>query len=396
MKLSYFPQIKVIHTSTIFHGQLYIQLANWLLIIGTILVASIYNNVIETPATQSCIEVLIAYQTTSLGNAYGVCVMFFTFFDTCMVSMVATFVWRISPFLVFLPWLSTACMDRSYLSAALTKVPAGAWFTIALAGVLAIAFLLLRFGKEQQWLAEAEDRFPSGYFIRRGSDDQMKLTDRFGGTALTTTKGLGIFFDKAGENTPIVYSQFVLKLTSMPEVIVFFHLRPLESPSVPMEDRYAVSQLAIPNCYRLVVRYEYNDEINTPDLGNTITDQIRTYLKDRTFDGRSDEEKAASSFVTKTSQSHSGAQSTGPGESENHTIGGVGGAGRMNTLENAYAHGVICITGKEQIKVRKSANYARTVALWLFVWLRENTRAKITSLRLQADRIIEVGFVKDI
>ena len=45
MKLSYFPQLKVIHTSKIFHGQLYIPLANWLLMVGTILVASIYNNV---------------------------------------------------------------------------------------------------------------------------------------------------------------------------------------------------------------------------------------------------------------------------------------------------------------------------------------------------------------
>lgn len=45
MKLSYFPQIKVVHTSKIFHGQLYVPLVNWLLMIGTILVAAIYNNV---------------------------------------------------------------------------------------------------------------------------------------------------------------------------------------------------------------------------------------------------------------------------------------------------------------------------------------------------------------
>lgn len=62
MKLSYFPQIKVVHTSETFHGQLYVPVANILLCIGTILVASIYNN------------------TTSLGNAYGTCVMFVTFF----------------------------------------------------------------------------------------------------------------------------------------------------------------------------------------------------------------------------------------------------------------------------------------------------------------------------
>lgn len=39
------PQITVIHTSRIFHGQLYIPVVNWLMMIGTIMVASIFNNV---------------------------------------------------------------------------------------------------------------------------------------------------------------------------------------------------------------------------------------------------------------------------------------------------------------------------------------------------------------
>lgn len=45
MKLSYFPQIKVVHTSKTFHGQLYVPMVNWLLMTGTVLVASIFNNV---------------------------------------------------------------------------------------------------------------------------------------------------------------------------------------------------------------------------------------------------------------------------------------------------------------------------------------------------------------
>jgi KUP system potassium uptake protein len=86
-------------------------------------------------------------------------------------------------------------------------------------------------------------------------DGLMRLADRYDGTPVSTTRGLGIFFDKAGETTPIVFTQFVLKLTAMPEVCVFFHLGPLETPSVAPENRHAVSRLAIPNCYRLVVRY---------------------------------------------------------------------------------------------------------------------------------------------
>jgi KUP system potassium uptake protein len=45
MKLSYFPQVRVYHVSKIFHGQVYIPIANWLMMIGTIIVTAVYNNV---------------------------------------------------------------------------------------------------------------------------------------------------------------------------------------------------------------------------------------------------------------------------------------------------------------------------------------------------------------
>ncbi|KAH7111009.1 potassium transporter-domain-containing protein [Dactylonectria estremocensis] len=66
MKLSYCPQMKVVHTSEKLHGQVYVPFLNWLLMLGTILVTAVYNN------------------TTSLVHAYGVCVIFVTFFDTLM------------------------------------------------------------------------------------------------------------------------------------------------------------------------------------------------------------------------------------------------------------------------------------------------------------------------
>ncbi|PYI13220.1 potassium transporter 5 [Aspergillus violaceofuscus CBS 115571] len=372
MKLSYFPQIKVVHTSDVFHGQLYIPVVNWLLMVGTILVASIYNN------------------TTSLGNAYGVCVIFVTFFDTCMVSMVAIFVWRISPIIVFIPWLAIACFDGAYLSSALTKVPTGAWFTLALATILALVFLLWRFGKEQQWFAEAEDRFPTSHFVTKGPEGRMRLTDRFNGVPLSTNPGVGIFFDKAGETTPIVFSQFVLKLTSMPEVIVFFHLRPLEAPSVPVEDRYTVSRLAIPNCYRLVVRYGYNDEIMTPNLANTITDQVRRYLIDS---GHSMELDG----VAMSGQRSPSTESQGESRSEAAQSSSlVRYNDPLNKLERACAHNILYITGKEQMRIKKGTNLFRGLVLWIFLWIRDNTRAKIASLGLEAERVIEVGFLKDI
>jgi KUP system potassium uptake protein len=45
MHSSYFPQIKATYTSTAFHGQVYIPLANWIMMIGTVIVTAVYSNV---------------------------------------------------------------------------------------------------------------------------------------------------------------------------------------------------------------------------------------------------------------------------------------------------------------------------------------------------------------
>lgn len=48
------------------------------------------------------------------------------------------------------------------------------------------------------------------------------------------------------------------------------------------------------------------------------------------------------------------------------------------------------------MKIRTSAPWQRRVVLSIFLWIRDNTRAKIANLRLAMDRVVEVGFVKDI
>jgi KUP system potassium uptake protein len=397
MKLSYFPQIKIVHTSTTYHGQIYVPSVNWLLMIGTVLVAAIYNN------------------TTSLGNAYGMCVMFVTFFDTCMVTLVAILVWRVPPYLVFLPWLVVISFDGAFLSSALTKVPDGAWFTLLLASILASIFILWRFGKEQQWFAEASDRFPTTHFVKTSQDGALHLTEQFGNKPIGLLEGFGIFFDKAGETTPIVFSQFIRKLAALPQVIVFFHLRPLDQPFVAPEDRYSVSRLAVPNCYRLVVRHGYMDEIVTPDLASLIFEKIRTHVVKRALepegkepstitladtarpiadlrhlDDRSVESKKAVDInVTGQCNNVNTAEISTP----SHNLTALS---RLETLEHAYNHEVIYIIGKGQMKVSPGTHIMRRFFIKAFLFIRDSTRPKIASLDIPMDKVVEVGFVKDI
>ena len=107
-----------------------------------------------------------------------------------MVSLVALIIWRLNPFLVFSVFMAFAALDGAYLSAALTKIPQGAWFTLVLACVLSSVFILWRFGKENQWRAEASDRFKPSHLVMKTEDGHLQLTPAFGGGTLTNIKGL--------------------------------------------------------------------------------------------------------------------------------------------------------------------------------------------------------------
>ncbi|KAK7752187.1 hypothetical protein SLS62_005931 [Diatrype stigma] len=444
---------RIVHTSSRFHGQLYVPFLNWVLMCLAILVTAVYSN------------------TTRLGNAYGVCVMFVTFFDTCMVTLASLIVWRFSPFLVFIPWLFFATVDGLYLSSALTKVPDGAWFTITISGILACIFLLWRFGKENQWRAEAEDRFRPSELITRDSsisrtssaaaaaaatttegsgdhqghdrddddDDhpaKLRLTARWGGDGLSRIRGFGIYFDKTGINTPAVFAQFVRKIGAVPDATVFFHLHPVEAPSVADADRYAISRLgsSIPGCYRLVVRHGFMDEVITPDLAALIYEQVRGYIvrqavvEDGNSGGGADEmegeeeevnsssrgEKDTSSASvsanipsTATSTVHFGSGDSTNGKQRKNNNNTNNSAvpielrdravrRELAKLDRAYASKVMYLVGKEQMKIKVGASLFRTVLLASFLWIRDNTRAKIANLRLAMDRVVEVGFVKEI
>ncbi|CAG8949569.1 hypothetical protein HYFRA_00007802 [Hymenoscyphus fraxineus] len=375
MKLSYFPQIKVVHTSKIFHGQLYVPLVNWLLMIGSVAAAGIANN------------------TTTLGNAYGVCVMFVTFFDSCMVGLAALIVWRRSPYLVFFPWLVIACLDGLYLSSSLVKVPEGAWFTLILSAILTGILILWRFGKEQQWEAEASDRFPTSHLVRANENGYLRLTDAFGGETLSTIKGLGIFFDKAGETTPLVFSQFLGKLVAAPDVMVFFHLRPLETPSVAPDERYSVSRLAIPNCYRLIVRHGYMDEVITPDLASLICTQLRSFILKSSLPNPDRPISFEPSVTPPSATSDTLPEKLDKSEQDkkDQKI-----SQDLKMLEQAYDQRVLYIIGKEQMKIRHGSGWWRRGTLSAFLWMRENTRSKIANLRVETERVVEVGFVKEV
>lgn len=48
------------------------------------------------------------------------------------------------------------------------------------------------------------------------------------------------------------------------------------------------------------------------------------------------------------------------------------------------------------MKIRHDSGWLRRGTLSAFLWMRENTRSKIANLRVETERVVEVGFVKEV
>ncbi|KAG2174363.1 hypothetical protein INT43_004386, partial [Umbelopsis isabellina] len=246
MSLSNFPQLKVIHTSDNFHGQIYIPAANWLLMIGTVVITAAFPN------------------TTSLGNAYGACVTFVTLITTTLVTIVSIVVWKWNILLSILFFLIFGFIDGAYLSATLLKVPQGAWVTIAIAAAISLVMIIWHTGKHKQWEYEAplaqdiSDQIVADV-VRQNGSEKVVLSLKKTQERLENLNGLAIVFDSAGFGLPPVFSHFTGAFAAAPDITIFLHIRNLPQPTVPLNERMVVFRLDIPKMYRVVIRRGYKD-----------------------------------------------------------------------------------------------------------------------------------------
>jgi KUP system potassium uptake protein len=355
-----------------------------------------------------------------------------TFITTNLVALVALIVWRTNTFLVFAVWLPLITLDGLYLSSALTKVPEGAWFTLLLAMLLASFFSLWRYGKEKQWTTEAKHQAQLSGLVVYSSNNlasqtttttttnsnvntkkSFHLSWRHGGGELTTIKGMGIFFDKSGTDThvPQVYEHFITKLEAQMQVVVFLHLRALSEPHVHEHDRYTVARTTLPNVYRMTIRYGYVDRVVTPDLGRLVYDHVRLAIVRGTVMHRAAPYTVMSNTViapddktidldpnTATMTTFAADCEVGSAVASNTTshATALATSQRLRALDEAFALQTMYLVGKQQLRVFENTAFVKRVLLSAFLWVRENSRAKVAQLDVPVEKLIEVGFVGDI
>ncbi|CAI9111068.1 OLC1v1011203C1 [Oldenlandia corymbosa var. corymbosa] len=230
--LGFFPRVKIVHTSSKVHGQIYIPEINWILML-------------------LCLAVTIGFRDTKhISNASGLAVITVMLVTTCLMSLVIVLCWRRSILLAFCFTLFFGSIEALYFSASLIKFLDGAWVPIALSFIFFMVMYVWQYGMKRKYEFDVENKVSIPWLLGLGSN-----------LGIVRVRGIGLIHTELVSGVPAVFSHFVTNLPAFHQVVVFFCIKSVPVPHVRPGERFLVGRVG-PKEYRLyrcIARYGYRD-----------------------------------------------------------------------------------------------------------------------------------------
>ncbi|KAL5723662.1 Potassium transporter 8 [Ranunculus cassubicifolius] len=252
--LGCFPRVKIVHTSSKMHGQIYIPEINWILMF-------------------LCLAVTIGFRDTNrLGNASGLAVITVMLVTTCLMSLVIVLCWHQSIFLAvgFIFFFGT--IEALYFTASLVKFREGAWVPIALGFIFLVVMYIWHYGTIKKYEFDVQNKVSINWLLSLGPS-----------LGIVRVRGIGLLHTELVSGIPATFSHFVTNLPAFHQVLVFLCIKSVPIPFVRPEERFLVGRIGPRKCriYRCIVRYGYHDvhkddEEFEKDLVCSIAEFIRT------------------------------------------------------------------------------------------------------------------------
>lgn len=230
--LGCFPKVKIVHTSSKVHGQIYIPEINWILML-------------------LCLAVTIGFRDTKrMGNASGLAVITVMLVTTCLMSLIIVLCWHQSVFLAICFIVFFGTIEALYFSASLIKFTEGAWVPVALSAVFLIVMHVWHYGTLKKYEFDLQNKVSINWLLSLGPS-----------LGIVRVRGIGLVHTELVSGIPAIFSHFVTNLPAFHQVLVFLCIKRVPVPYVRPEERFLVGHIG-PKEYRLyrcIVRYGYRD-----------------------------------------------------------------------------------------------------------------------------------------
>ncbi len=231
------PLVRIVPTSSDEAGQIYVPVANWLLMTGTLLVVVMFKT------------------SDNLAAAYGIAVSGTMLATTILLYRVAIMRWNWSP-AVAIPVIALfGAVDTIFLASNSLKIVEGGWFPLVVGAVIATSMVAWRKGTSLVRHKLQEMSMPLHEFIAH-------IDEHVVGRA----PGMGVWLTKVAHGASPMLLHHVKHNAVMHETVVLMSFIPDRRPRVPFGQRHSIRRLGH-GFYRVEVRLGF---MQTPDVPLTL------------------------------------------------------------------------------------------------------------------------------
>jgi KUP system potassium uptake protein len=234
IQLGFLPRMRVLHTASQEKGQIYMPMVNWLLAAGTLCAVVMFGS------------------ADALGGAYGIAVSMLMAVTTVLAALVAL-QWGYNPLLVTVVNGSLLIVELVFVAANATKLLAGGWFPLLMAGV--VAFLMLTWRTGYQLLEQQRSR------MRQREDE---FTDWVLESRPIRLPGAAAIFTAGSSGIPLALTHHLRHNRVLHERMLLVSATTTDAPRVDPEERVKLIPVGV-GITRVVLHFGFMEHPNIMD-----------------------------------------------------------------------------------------------------------------------------------
>jgi len=387
LSLGCLPRVQVIHTSKKYEGQVYIPEVNFMMGLASIIVT-------------------IAFRTTSsIGNAYGICVVTTFSITTHLVTVVMLLIWKKHIIFVLLFYIVFGCTELIYLSSILSKFIQGGYLPFCFSLVLMTLMATWHYVHVKRYWYELDHIVPTN-----------QMTTLLEKNDVRRIPGVGLLYTELVQGIPPVFPRLIKKIPSVHSVFLFMSIKHLPIPHVVPAERFLFRQVGPREhrMFRCVARYGYSDSLEEPkEFAGFLVDRLKMFIHEEIAFAQNDEENEdETTSITDVPEAQAR-----PRQSTNSVVHSEeaieprvsSNSGRITVhanqiveeekqlIDREVERGVVYLMGEANVSAGpKSSILKKVVVNYIYTFLRKNLTEGHKALSIPKDQLLKVGITYEI
>ncbi|XP_028804196.1 potassium transporter 5 [Neltuma alba] len=365
LSLGCFPRVKIVHTSTKYEGQVYIPETNYILMIA-------------------CVAVTLGFRdTTKIGNAYGIAVVFVMTLTSALLVLIMIMIWK-THFLLVMGYVVIFCsVELLYLSSVLYKFDQGGYLPLAFAAVLMSIMYIWNDVYRRKYYFELDNKI-----------SPEKLREVAADTQVSRIPGLAMFYSELVQGVPPIFQHYVTNVPALHSILVFVSIKSLPISKVATEERFLFRRVEPKelNVFCCVARYGYTDVRNEKEpFERLLVERLKEFISREVWvsprvliqNGENEEKVEVEDEVV---------QETREEERQQEAV-----KREIEAVERAMRARVVHLIGESEVVAIKGANIGKKILInYAYNFVKKNLRQSDKVFDIPHKRLVKVGMTYEL